>query len=230
MRAKSEQKSRARIMRCSGMSIREIARQVGVAHASVSVWTKDIKLTEEQKKKLVRFDGQNQKAAAIARRRRAEERRQGWQDIGRKMPLLDPAYVAGCMLYWAEGSKSRNVVEFTNSDQNMMKLFLDFLRRYFGVTSDFVTISINCHLNNGITIDRVHRHWLEVLSLPASCIRTPTIRTGRSFRKRILLYGICRLRVSSTSIVQRIFGSIQSFAGAEIQALSCKSRISPVQA
>ena len=34
------------------------------------------------------------------------------------------------MLYWAEGSKRRNCVEFTNSDPDMMRRFVKFLRRY----------------------------------------------------------------------------------------------------
>ena len=36
---------------------------------------------------------------------------------------------AGCMLYWAEGARSRNAVIFANSDLNMVRFFRRFLAR-----------------------------------------------------------------------------------------------------
>jgi hypothetical protein len=53
------------------------------------------------------------------------------------------------MLHWAEGSKRRNSVTFTNSDDALVALFLRFLRRCYGVTDDRVTLSVNCFLETG---------------------------------------------------------------------------------
>jgi hypothetical protein len=39
----------------------------------------------------------------------------------------DVVHAAGCMLYWAEGSRSRHAVEFVNSDPAMVAFFLRFL-------------------------------------------------------------------------------------------------------
>ena len=39
--------------------------------------------------------------------------------------------MAGCMLYWAEGAKERNVVKFANSDAAMVRFFVRFLREGF---------------------------------------------------------------------------------------------------
>lgn len=41
--------------------------------------------------------------------------------------------IAGIMLYWGEGSKRGNEVGFTNSDPEMVKVFLLFLRRICGI-------------------------------------------------------------------------------------------------
>lgn len=43
---------------------------------------------------------------------------------------------AGIMLYWAEGGKSGNVVKFTNSDPEMVRIFLKFLRIICGIDKD----------------------------------------------------------------------------------------------
>jgi hypothetical protein len=40
---------------------------------------------------------------------------------------------AGCMLYWAEGSKARNTLKFANSDRQMVRFFRHFLTDALGV-------------------------------------------------------------------------------------------------
>jgi hypothetical protein len=37
------------------------------------------------------------------------------------------------MLYWAEGSRERNAIKFTNSDPEMLRFFMRFLRLSFAV-------------------------------------------------------------------------------------------------
>jgi transposase len=46
---KRETREKARQLRYSGMSVRDIAKTLSVSTASVSVWVRDIELTEEQK-------------------------------------------------------------------------------------------------------------------------------------------------------------------------------------
>jgi transposase-like protein len=73
-----------RIRREEGESIKQIARRLGVAASSVSVWVRDIELTEDQHAALQArsssYNGQcvsAQKRAAQALARRREEQRQG---------------------------------------------------------------------------------------------------------------------------------------------------------
>jgi hypothetical protein len=42
-------------------------------------------------------------------------------------------HATGCMLFWAEGSRNRNTLCFTNSDPAMVRFFVGFLRTCFGV-------------------------------------------------------------------------------------------------
>ena len=59
--------------------------------------------------------------------------------------------MAGCMLYWAEGAKERNVVKFANSDVAMIRFFVHFLRRCFGVRSSDFRLRLNVYTNNGLS-------------------------------------------------------------------------------
>lgn len=96
------------------MSIKRIARALGGSPASVHAWTRDIELTPEQREH--NLSGQRGPAnpEVIAARvatwkRRNLERRRGYQEEGRERARSgDPLHLAGCMLYWAEGAKSRN--------------------------------------------------------------------------------------------------------------------------
>ena len=120
------------------------------------------------------------------------------------------------MLYWAEGAKAKNSVLLANSDPHMLAFFRRFLTDRFDVPPSDFTMSVNVYLNNGISIDEIEGYWLGVLELPQTCVRThilnhmPTSSSGQ--RRNKLPYGVCRLRVHSTRIVQHIFGAIQEYA------------------
>ena len=121
------------------------------------------------------------------------------------------------MLYWAEGAKAKNSVLLANSDPHMLAFFRRFLTDRFDVSPSDFTMSVNVYLNNGISIDEIEGYWLGVLELPTSCVRThilnhmPTSSSGQ--RRNKLPYGVCRLRVHSTRIVQHIYGAIQEYSG-----------------
>ena len=59
------------------------------------------------------------------------------------------------MLYWAEGSKSRNAVHVANSDGAMLVLFVRFLRECFLLTSEDMTFSLNVYTGNGRTVEEI---------------------------------------------------------------------------
>jgi transcriptional regulator with XRE-family HTH domain len=117
-----------RLRREEGASIKEIARRVGVAKSSVSRWVRDIHLTPEQHAELglrnVAYNRQMSGTWKQAANRRAE--RVAHQQHGRGLARLgDPLLITGCMLYWAEGGKERNRVEFTNSDPQIVRFLSD---------------------------------------------------------------------------------------------------------
>ena len=123
------------------------------------------------------------------------------------------------MLYWAEGSKSRNVAVLTNSDPDLLRVFRDFLRDCYAVPDAKIALSVNCHTGNGLTLDEIESWWLSCLRLPRSCLRKATVNrpsAASSFRRgHVLPYGTARLAVCDTRLVQSIYGAIQAYAGIE---------------
>ena len=215
----AEDKALARDLRREGRSVRAIAEQVGAARSTISLWVRDIPLDAAQQAAL---DAAN---PAISHRRLGQaawsrmnrDARVAAQDDGRgrarEGSLL---HQAGCMLYWAEGSKHRNHVTFTNADADMVAFFLRFLFECYEIQPTQVALSVNCHLGNGLTIDDIHAWWLERLGLPASCLRAPAINRASKASKHVrrpLVHGTARLVVHSTFVVQSIYGAIQEYAG-----------------
>jgi hypothetical protein len=205
------------------MSVKEIARVVGVAPSSVSLWVRDIPLTADQLESLRQrnpaYNRQLRGATRNAERGRA--RRLAAQEEGRLlMRRADPLYVAGVMLYWAEGDKSsRNAARISNSDPEVLKLFMRFLRECLDVPDEQVSVTCNLFADH---LDRqweIEQFWLDALDLPRArlCKSFVNVYSKYSQKKRQnkLPYGTTRVTVHSTRIVQSIFGAIQEYGGFE---------------
>lgn len=134
-RAKDEARQAAVAMRQQGRSYREIGEVVGVSKSTLSLWLRDIPLTDEQRVALALRApvGASKRARAIrasgAQRRAHIESEARAQIAGVSESEL---FVAGVVAYWAEGAKNKpwrtgTRVEFLNSDPAMIQLFLGWL-------------------------------------------------------------------------------------------------------
>jgi len=218
---KTEERIQARRMRREdGRSVKEIARLVGVSRSTASIWRRDIELTPGQHAALLdRNPAYNrQRNGSITNRERGRLRRRSYQLAGRRrIRCRDPLYVAGCMLYWAEGDKNGRAVRLTNSDPEVIRLFGRFLRECFGVSDG--QIHLYCHLfADHVSRQRdVEQFWLDLLDLPATALRKSSVnyysRSSQRKRTNRLPYGTCKVVVNSTEILQTIYGSIQEFGG-----------------
>jgi hypothetical protein len=197
-----------------GYPIKVIAKFLGVSPATASVWVRDIEITLEQKERNISRAGRVRGDSWRALNR---ARREAYQREGRaRAREMDPLHMAGCMLYWAEGAKSRNSLVLANSDANLVRFFTRFLRDSLAVADQDISIRLNVYLGNGRTLREIEHHWTETLNLPRSCLRKhsinhfPTSSSGQ--KKNCLPFGVCTIRaLRSTRLVQHIYGAIQEY-------------------
>jgi hypothetical protein len=221
---KTEEREWAReLRRHRAMSIKEIARTVGVAPSTASLWVRDVPLTDEQLESLRQrnpaYNRQLRGATRNAERGRA--RRLEYQAEGRRLAAVgDPLHVAGTMLYWAEGDKgSKNCARLSNSDPEVLRFFMRFLRESLDVSDDLVRVT--CHLfADHVSRQRdIEQFWLDLVELPRTqlCKSFVNVYSKYSQKKRanMLPYGTTRITVHSTRVVQSIFGAIQEYGGFE---------------
>src|SRR4051812_12518419 len=133
-----------------GMPFKRIAARVGISVATAHLWTRDVVITEAQRRRNL-GRGITADREVVARRAQAwadssRRKREQWQAQGRaRAKEKDPLHMAGCMLYWAEGSKSRNSAQLANSDFHLVRFFKDFVVECFGVPDDEFSVRLNVY-------------------------------------------------------------------------------------
>jgi predicted transcriptional regulator len=216
VKPKKELQEEARRLRREGKSVNEIVAILGVAKSSVSIWVRDIQLTEDQQN-ILKHRGRQygaDNAGAQANIERFRTMRQDYQQTGREKAKENrPLHIAGCMLYWAEGSKNRHRMEFVNANPYMMQFFMRFLREEMNVENALIKINIHCHTNEPNEIQRITQYWLDLLQLPASCLRKISFKERSVSKRKQLANGVCGIRVESTELTHHILGAIQEYGG-----------------
>lgn len=141
-----------------------------------------------------------------------------YQELGKLKATPDNIlFNTGCMLYWAEGSKKRNRCIFTNSDPDMMKLFVKFLLQCFDLVASDIKLEIHCYDDNGLGVDIIEKYWMDTLCLSRfnigkTMLNVKPISAKSNKPKRVLLYGTARVVVNKVDIIQQIYGGIQKYA------------------
>jgi transcriptional regulator with XRE-family HTH domain len=222
-KVKTRERDIARRLRSEhGLPINEIARRVSVSKSSVSIWVRDIELTPQQEEALRAKNPAYNRQLSGWRQNAAKHRakRVAAQESGRTLARRsEPLHLAGCMLYWAEGSKRRNQLCFSNSDPEMVRFFVAFLKTYFDVRDTDIRITSHLFADHIEHQREVEQFWLNEAGLPCESLRKSVVNvySRSSKRKRInkLPYGTCQVVVSRTWILQSILGSIQEYAGFE---------------
>jgi hypothetical protein len=215
---KTLEQRQARELRAQGWSVKEIEQELGVARSSVSRWVRHVELDAGQQQSLAERGRLAAHAAAQRKARAAREVRRGYQNVGRRLVReRDGSYAAGCMLYWAEGSKERNSLKIVNSDPELLVTFVRFLRTHFAVPNARIKISCNLFADHAVRQHETESFWLTRLGLDHASLRRSTVnaysRASQRKRTNALPYGTCAVVVNDTRLVQTIYGSIQEYGG-----------------
>jgi AcrR family transcriptional regulator len=218
---KTKERDRVReLRRRHGLSVRELAAAVGVSKSSVSRWVRDVALTEKQLGELrdrnPAYNRQRNGAAQLAGR--ARDRRRGYQDEGRALVRGgNEAITRLCLLYWAEGAKSRHSLSFSNSDPEMIRLWVRLLRMALGVPCERMRLTCYLYADHVAEQTEIEEFWAGVAGLERTnlCRSIVNLYSRSSQRKRVkkLPYGTCKVVVHDTRLAQIVLGGIQEIGG-----------------
>lgn len=108
--------------------------------------------------------------------------------------------IAGLMLYWAEGASTGRTVDFANSNVEMIRLFLRFLRKIIRITENRIRIFLYCYSNQHPA--KLVNFWSKVTLLPQSQFTQPYVRHDYAKKGRQMPYGLIHIRYSDKKLHQ----------------------------
>lgn len=190
---------RARSLRRQGLSYRQISRECQTSKSNISLWCHDIKLTPAQYNKLIA----NKKSILELGSKRLHEIRTAEIAAVRAAARKEMAgkkiddfsfFVAGVMLYWAEGCKT-NGLYLANSDERIIIFMLKWFKKFLNIDGD--RVKAHLHIHQGDNDLAIKKYWSRLTGIPLNNFRKSFIKPkGTGQRTNILPHGIMRIQIS----------------------------------
>ncbi len=199
---KAAERARAPELRAGAWTLQEIAAELGVAKASVSVWVRDVEFTPRPRNR----------GNSVTRphphhlRRLAEVEEADRAGRARLGALDEQAFLAaGTAFYVGEGSKRDGMIALPNADERVIRFFVRWLRHHFDI--DEARMRCKLYLHEGLDLDVAEGHWSSVADVPVSQftkayraeIRTTQPRTKHPF-------GVCTVAYHCSATHRAIAG------------------------
>ncbi len=182
-------------LRRQGLAYGEIMDLIDVKKSTLATWCREVSLSAEQieaiKKRRAPIPG-----IPVDTNWRRREEIQELRAVARSLvPELatDPFWVAGLVMYWAEGNKTRSRVGMANTDPRTLRLFIRWVRTYIAPQAEF---TLHMHLHEGNDEGAAVRFWrLQTGLHTANFIKTFIKPKGTGHRKNHLVHGVCTVRL-----------------------------------
>ncbi len=208
-------------LRREGKSYREIASALDVSKSSVSDWCKGLELPLLAQKIINKKIKQNKSVFKFYNKRKhcivqAENKKIRKESAGQIFPLSEyELLLIRTALYWAEGYKRQDQISsprvgFVNSDPDMIKVFLCFLKKVLRVPNEKIKVSIRIHPN--VSKESAINFWSKITAIPKDRFGITDQISSASQRKRpknLLPYGTLDVRVNSRQNFYKIKGWIE---------------------
>ncbi len=118
--------------------------------------------------------------------------------------------IAGIMLYWAEGTLGGNTVDLVNSNPEMIKTFLKFLRQICGVSERRLRVYLYAYSYQDIK--KIKTYWNRITEIPLSQFTKPYIKKeNANLTNRKLEYGLVHIRYNDKRLLFLISSWITEF-------------------
>lgn len=187
--AKSKERIEARKLRRGGESIGTIAKKVGVSKGSVSLWCGDIVLTKEQQDRLIENDRRGGAVGrAQANKNKIKERLdrlEKYKNIGRNMVgkiNKRDLFVVGIALYWGEGNKKGRRLIFSNSDPEMIKIWMKWLKECLNILTNDVSFNVGINEIHKNRVKIVEKYWSEISGIPLTEFREVSLKKAKAIK------------------------------------------------
>ncbi len=215
-------KKQAIKLRLSGNSYKQISDILDVPKSTLSSWLKDVSLSKKAQNKIqsrlksssiAKLIARNKYQSILAKINHKEICKQGEKEA--KKLFLDPLFLLGTSLYWAEGYKQGaygskwKSIDFANSDSDMIKIMIKFFIKFLNVKKSEMKVQIMIHDKNNT--ENAENFWHKITGIPKeNFIKTFSKISISSLnkQKRKLENGTIHIRINNVKSFFRLIGWI----------------------
>ena len=201
-------------LRQSGYSFREISERLNISKSTASVWLREIKVSPEGEKRIISLGNEGRLKSVIVTKKKRQARQQSVasQTINFKKDLVeygvDQCKVLLAMLYWGEGAKTLNRLDFMNSDVALIKTYLFLLRKCFKINEQKLTATLHIHEYHDKI--KVIDFWSGVTKISKSQFHIYK-KPNTAKRKKTDYQGCLSLRYSDVNMFDEVMLIIERF-------------------
>jgi len=220
--ARTKEKIKALKLRQRGNSINEIAQKLKVPKSTVSVWCRNVKLGQEQIKRLAErqksgsYKGRMNFLEKIRSERLFQTRKLKEEGLKEIKHIGDrDILMAGIAMYLSEGatSESNEEASFTNSDFRTILFMMKWFKMICGVADDRFVIQIRINKIHKNRIREIENYWSKLINIPLSQFsKTVLIKSKikKIYPEDNIYYGTVRLKVrQGTQLRRKINGWVE---------------------
>jgi len=212
---KLDLKLKAQFLRKKGLSVKEIQKKLRVSRSSVSLWVRDIQLSKKQLERLYL----NKKTGAlrgsiIGAKKKQREREdltrklitEGRKEVG-NISTRD-RFIAGIVMYFAEGDKKDGHIGFCNTDPNAIRFMVDWIRKFCNLPKEKLRGALYIH--DDLDEKKAKKYWSELTGIPLTQFTKSYIAKNNlnRLRKKKHIYGVFRVSTSSVVLHRKLMGWI----------------------
>ncbi len=172
-------------LRERGYTIPEICSKLKIAKTTVFYYARKVTILPEFMDSWRVKRGGSKRIKNLKEEKALREAEILLKDISTKEKIL---FISA--LYWAEGNKKDFML--TNTDSNLIKVFVSGLREIFNIRDERLKVSIRIY--EDMNKDKCLDFWSKVVNLPKEQFQRISVLTGK--KKGKLEFGMCRVRVS----------------------------------
>lgn len=225
MKRKQKEYEKALQLRSKGKSIKQIAKELDVSVGIVSLWCRQIELTEKQKEKLKKREPRTRHLRRLARRSHADK-------MIRVKRLFDEAeseisnlngkelFLTGLALYWAEGFKSAKEARlgFCNSDPRMIKFMIKWFNKALKIKLKDFTLRTELNETHKNREDIIRDFWSKITGIPFNQFEKSYYHHSnwlKTYANPDKYYGVLRIRIRrSNELLNKARGWISGLSKA----------------
>lgn len=185
-------------LRKRGRSIPEISAQLHLPKTTVHHHVKGVKVLPQYTKRLL----QRRKPSILLSQHHWDQSVIRARAIGDTISPRDLKLIGAC-LYWAEGAKAD--FSLSNTDPELIKLFLYALREGFHVKDSDIKISLRVY--EDLNISKCLDFWSKITGIPLNKDTAVNVLYGS--KKGKLEHGMCRIRVRKAGLLLKEMVSIR---------------------